>query len=229
MLLEQAWLFMAHPKSLPGNQSLEDLLKAAQDEDTTTEKPVLDLTVNGNDVMSFLAFYNIKPGDELVRDIVLYKLYKCWSKNPMAKREFILNVGDFIPYKKYNSDLYRSINLDYKSLTAKTIEYLDKKTIDKTKSKSWTRHFDCYIKQFDLQSGSFWVEDYILFYLYTKWTHDNNLKKTLGLAQFRNFCSIYFINEKRTKKCTYFRINDSIKNHLTSRDLERLRNKHVKE
>src|ERR1017187_7676534 len=75
-------------KTLPNEADLSDLLESLKKE---------DVVESDNDVVSFLSYFNIKPGDELTASWFLYRLYRGWSKKPVKQRSFSLEISKYLP------------------------------------------------------------------------------------------------------------------------------------
>lgn len=194
--------------------STEELLSLL---DSSSEKKSY---TTSNDVADFLNFYSITPGkNPLVRNF-LYHLYKNWTKNPIDKERFSLEVNKYLYTSHSDERYYYLINQDAFSLNKKVYDLLKKNFVEKTKSPKYKKHFDSFIKFYEIKKGSYWITLDLFYYLYKLWTYKIKNKNPLGIKQFTSFCKLYFIT-KEVKKEIYINIDESINKYLTKERLQR--------
>lgn len=191
-------------QSLPGNLSLEDLLEAinSPQEHVGAEKPLND----DSTVYGFLVTYGIKPGNYPVKARLFYELYKRWTKDPLEKASFDYQIAKYLVYgQKYNQKIY-FIDKDAFKISEEIQRLLTPK--NKTKSKSYKKHFETYLKKYNIKPGNFWVESYVLYYLYDKWVYGIKKKTPLGEQQFHLFCKLYFKHKRiGSSRVMWFGVN----------------------
>lgn len=212
---------MESQKPSTSKLDLDDLLKALESEEQ------VDTSTPDNNVVAFLSFYNIEPGEHKVTAEALYKLYKGWTKEPVSRKVFSAAVREFIP-RPSKATQYFSINLDPNSLSSHTIKHLDKHTVDRTKSKSWRNHFEAFLNKHEIKSGYYWIEGSLLYHIYDKWLYNNNAKSRLGMYNFMRFCFLYIKETKLTAKGRYFRVDKALLNHVSQETIDNFRGKHDK-
>lgn len=204
-------------KKLPHELTNEELLSQI---DTT--QPIQEYR---NDVLDFISTYKLKQGPEKIRRNILYDLYKCWSKNPINKQTFALEIGRLFE----TDEKYLNLNIPSANLLRKLYDF--KKPQIKIVSKKWKQHFENYLNYYQITSGTFFVKTEVLYNLYDKWTYNNNNKNPLGIDQFRSFCNLYF-KKKVARHYHWFGVNRSIFAHLNEELINELLrkkvNKHVK-
>jgi hypothetical protein len=176
---------------LPSEISVEELLNSL--EDSTEESSLQDIN---DDIVSFLLAYGIKPGPNPVQKSLFYSLYRKWSKNPLEKSKFYFRIKKFLITHQKGPNLFYLIDKDVFKVTEEIQKFVLSGSINKTKSKKHKTHFENYLKKYNISPGDFYVESYILYYLYDKWVYSINKKTPLGEDQFFNFCKLYF-NQKR--------------------------------
>jgi len=179
-------------KKLPGNLTVEDLLDSLNQEETVEVAPQIQ---HNNDVLSFLMTFNIKAGEEPVKLKLLYQLYSLWSKKPVHKSTFGQEINKYLP------DTARCYLVDISAwkISEEIQKVAMKGKVDKTKWKGYRRHFENYLKKYDIKAGTYYVKSYVLFYLYDKWVYGIKKARPLGERQFFNFCQLYFKSKRNNK------------------------------
>lgn len=201
-------------KKLPNEIGLDSLLNALENNKVASDG--VDDAVLDSDVPVFLIKNNIKSGDNITTGDFLYRLYKLFSNSPVSKLKFIREISLYI----HRQTGYYLINKEPSELFS-DLSHLTKARIrPRTASKSSKLHFDSFIKENEIEVGKSWLEDYVLYHFYDKWTFDSKKNRMLRLEVFRAFMKIFFEN-KTTKDGSVFRINhkfdtDSIGNIKTA-------------
>jgi hypothetical protein len=199
---------------LPTDLEIEDLLAALKESSDSNDELVL------SDVASFLSAFKIVPGKHLVRYRLLLELYRLWSKDPVTTEKFEVDVNKFLLGQKYVGLKYYYIDQSAFVLSAKAQALLEKRTIDKSKSPRYKRHFESFLNKHSIKPGKYWVESYLLYYLYDMWAG----KKPLAIAPFESLAKLYFQHKRRTDlRLTYFAVDESILNVLPEEHMEQLR------
>jgi hypothetical protein len=176
------------------------------------------------DVPQFLAFYKIKPGKDLVNKRTIFKLYKCWSQDPLTIHKFGTQMNEFIPFHHINNQLFYHLNKKAIDISKEAYNYLLAHTHDRIKIPAWKIHFDKYLRHYNIRSGDLFIPAYVLHNLYDKFVYETNKRFRLGYDQFLNFCRLYFMNEKLTRQqLVYFGVNKSIMEFITDEQIKQLR------
>lgn len=89
------------------------------------------------------------------------------------------------------------------------LNQLETKKRDKIKSPLFQSHFEKFLRELNVQSGSFYIKDKEFFEYYINW--QANKKTKLSLRTFIQFCKINF-KTKQTKNGLYFAVSDNLKN-----------------
>ena len=190
-----------------------------------SDKELLDILENADslpnilittktDVLDFIYALRITKGENKVTTGLLYRLYKNWSKNPIARQIFTNEAALIIETAtRFRKETCFMINLDENVLLKKTLEYVKK--IDKTKRKPDKRHFDNYLNRYQIKKGSFFVKDLVLFNLYDKWTYENNKPHSLSFLNFNKFCQLYFKPYKIIENRFWYGLDNSIIKYFT--------------
>jgi frataxin-like iron-binding protein CyaY len=204
-------------KRLPTDYKLEELLELVN-EAPSDDSVILEL----NDVVLFLTTFEIKPGTEIILNKELYRLYKMWSKRPINPNHFGMEMAKYIPSRDIHGRYYYTINISAFKLSERSRQLIRVKLIDKTKSKNYKRHFEAFIKHYDLKPGKYWLESYLIFYLYDLWTYKK--KKPLGEKQFHRFAKLYLKHkEKRHGHSVWYAVDESILQHLPQEHIDQIR------
>lgn len=164
------------------------------------------------DVMEFISVYNLKQGTEAITTKLLYRLYKFWSKEPIARKAFTNTLTDIFPSSRIGESVTILLNENVLNISNEVGKYL--KSLDKTKSKNWTKHFTTYIDYYSIKKGGLFIKNNVLYNLYDKWTSRNNNYHPLGLKQFNKFCELFF-KQKMIHGEKWSGVDKSIEKHLT--------------
>lgn len=181
---------------------------------------------NSNDVLSFIHFFNIQPGRTKVKSYFLYILYKDWSKLPIKRKEFSLEMSKYLDL---NSHSFFYIDRNHLKLLQKSYEILQKKSHnDPLLGKNKKIHFEHYLKFYNIKLGNYWIEREILYFYYDKWCYKNKLKmNVLSEKNFNRFIKIYFKDVKMTKDYKIWVNVDEKVLKITQEDIVRIRNSYA--
>lgn len=208
----------------------EDLIKAL--ENAEEQKP--DDYTYRNDVLSFITTYKIEEGSHRVNRKVIRDLYRAWSNDPVPDVILYKELLDFFPVVIIGKRVFYLINIKVLDIKIHALKILESNQVDKTKSKSHQRHFESFLKSTGIQPGKTWLETRVLYFLYDKWTYNNNYKNPMGSTQFYNFCALYFpLKRKTDSKMLWLGIDEAtLKAHLTDEQItliKEVRANHAKE
>lgn len=202
----------------------EELLELLSD--SNDDELDLDYSEYKNDILNFISVFNIKQGEEYIKAFTLYSIYKVWSKNPISKNQFYLEIQK---YFFSNSNGYL-INRNAIQLAHEAYIKFQRKKI-KLKSKFWTKHFEDFLLFHSLKNGSFWIEDNILYFLYDKYTHERGLDKNTRTYMSKDIFFTYadiFLKSKVTKTGKVYSVTENIKNFFQPDQLQRMKETYVK-
>jgi len=143
--------------------SLEDLEKLAEQEVLSKE-----IThIPEDQMLLFVATFDLRPGKHAVSTQLLYQLYKAWNPNErLLYRQFVPKIRLLFP---------ESSNKEYSHLllsrpaTSIYRESLVKKQSISRKPTWYLRSFRAFCKARHIYPGDLWMEDYILYHLYDFW------------------------------------------------------------
>lgn len=203
-------------KKLPHELELEELLSAIKNTDTS------DIKIQYDDpILSFTQAFKLTPGQDLVSSKVLYKLFKLWHPDTaFSNTNFSFQLSKYIPRQKE----FYLVNKNFLSISKQIQDLLSEKKKDKTKSKTWSKHYHAFLEDTGIESGSLYVEADILYYLYNRW-RDNNKRTTL--LSYENFCKITNLHfeKKRLTESTknWYGVSKNIKSLITREEVERWR------
>lgn len=203
-------------KKLPNEQSLEELLNSLNSEEE------VNVVSASDDVFSFVSHFNIQPGEELVLKVALYDLYKKWSTQPVNRETFSVRTNKlFIEHVKGQKKYYK-INLSSILIQQETLKYLEKKKLDRTKYPGWQKHFNDFIKFYNITKGNVWIPSYVLMHFYDKWCYNNRRKPLLSEITFFNFCKLHFEYKRNNEsRMMWFGLNEEFfKSNLSQRKLK---------
>jgi hypothetical protein len=150
---------------LPKNLSTEDLIKSLENAEDTQEELHQDSSNLLSEVLMFISKFNIDKGEYEVNQRYIYRLYRCFSRNPVNSEVFLKKFGLVYPYKSRANFYFINKNilniLKLIEETSKKDRFIrskfNPKLVNNTKS---------FLKFLNIQSGEYWVESFILTELY---------------------------------------------------------------
>lgn len=210
--------------TLPQDIDLNKLLESL--ENTEEKKEYSD------HVLNFIAFYNLKPGNNLVKATVLYKLFKNWSKADVGSFNFSFRLKEIFPHQMIKDGMFFSLDQSALNLSEAALKLLQTKP-ERHLLPSYKRHFESFLAKYQVTEGTYWVESYVLYYLYDKWLFEIKRKTNhLGYQSFNSLLSLYFTVKRLNKNQSYVvRINkENLMKHITEEHMEQIRQgyKHAK-
>jgi hypothetical protein len=202
-------------KRLPNEQSLEELLKTLEE---TKDENIVGVT---DDVFIFISTFNILPGNETVLKQSVYTLYKNWSKDPISKYSFSIKMSKHFKVHMKGPRYYYEINLNSFQVEKETLVLLEKSKTNITKRPSGQKHFESFLKHYDIKKGKVWVQSFVLMHFYDKWCYKNKKKNLLSESSFFNFCKIYFEYKRNSEsRMMWFGLNEEfVKANLSQQKL----------
>jgi hypothetical protein len=198
-------------KILPSQLSYEELINLLGSSEPEPTEQILEYT---NDVVPFLTNYGITPGNVPVSKKLLYKLYKTYSKNAILINEFSTKVGEYITDK---STLYYYINYDNFAIS----KYIYSETVkrDKTKSLIYQKHFNWFITEKQVKTGSKWVEGFVLFYIYKDFCKSRRVNPKLGYVNYHKFLKLHFQNKRiKGNRSLWFKVDQDTYSILSNEE-----------
>lgn len=203
-------------KFLPSQLTEEEIL-ALLDSDDVGEETV-EIFNYTDDIVPFLSFYNITPGNTPVSKKLIYKLYKTYSKHPLDERNFNVQTGQFLSVQHS----YYNVNLDNFAISNHL--YKAEKTRDKTKSLTYQKHFDWFLTERKVERGTKWIEGFILFFIYKDFCRSRRVNPRLGYVNFHKFLKLH-LQHKRIKgnRALFFKIDENTFNIFSKDECDKIR------
>ena len=215
-------------KKAPKEITTEELLKAL--DTPVEEKPVEigqeDYSDFKNDIFSFLAFFELTPGEFEIKKNVLYSIYFSWSEDPMKRSKFYQCMSAYIPLSSGLTKYY-TINKPIMKLTYEAYKKF-KKEAWQLKSKNFMKQFKHFLGIMEIKPGEFWIERELLHFIYDKYTliFDKTRKGVITEQTFYKFCDIFF-KYTRTKNGIMYAVNEEVTKHFQPGQLERMRKEYA--
>lgn len=182
-------------------QSINDLLQLLEEADLSEKS--LSTEEYKNDILTFITEFRLKPGKNRVKTNLLHNIYTGWSSQPVALSKFSETIRNYFEYSKRHI----FIDEDPIILTLRSYKEQNKKKINPLKSKWIKTNFEKFLKECQIQSGTYWVYiDNVYTKLYIKWYKNNIALKKLGKANFYKYCKLYF-NHKLIKSQLHIQVN----------------------
>lgn len=201
-------------KKLPNSVSTEDLLKAL-DETTEASKPIDEIFDFRNDVPVFLSKYNIQSGENQVAKRSLYSLYVRSSEAPVSRKTFLVAMGNFVTDHTRTTFALNKTKMEINALIQNTKPVSIKYSPAHVKTR---KHFEDFLEQNNIRSGTKWVESEILLYVYQKWCRENRKSIRFKPNTFVKMLKLFLDNKKTTHYANWFRIDEAILTSLTEKD-----------
>lgn len=203
-------------KLLPSQLTEEEILALLDSDDA--EEQTVEIFNYKDDIVPFLSFYNITPGNTLVSKKLLYKLYKTYSKHPLEERSFNINVGQFVA----PTGAHYNINLDNFAISNHL--YKAEKTRDKTKSLKFQKHFEWFLTEKTVKRGTKWIEGFILFFIYKDFCKSRRVNHKLGYINFHKFLKLHFQYKRlRGNRALFFKIDENTFNIFSKDECDKIR------
>lgn len=210
-------------KILPTLLTEAELLAALDGEFPVSETTDITTEVleHNNDVIPFLSHYKITPGDTPVNKRLLYRLYKVYySQDPLPSLQFHHIVGQFLVYYYNRSGGFYKMNQDNFTISTHMFKEHNNKTIEKTKSNTYRRHFEGFLQKKSISAGTKWFEGYLIHEIYKDYCREINLKTPkLGRDNFHKFMKLYFKNRRISdSRAIWYMVNEATLTILTEAD-----------
>ena len=200
-------------------ESKEDLLKLLE------EAPEGTGTSNyANNVIQFVARYNLKEGDNTIPEKTLFKLYRNSVKDPYPKRKFALHMSEIILRRNTTTGHYYKVNMDALKVSDEILSIVSEKKHDKTKSIKYIASFERFLSRLSIDRGNNYIEGYVLFELFAKPFRASGRRVGIGYNTFLDFCRLYF-EEKRIgrTRAAWFGVDKEIMKKVSIVEIERIR------
>jgi len=217
-------------RKLPHTATVEELLKVIEDQETpiSEEHDIVNYPTLENDIVAFLSFYEIEPGNDPVPKTMLYKLYCLWSKEPITRKQFACEINKFVLVTHKGSQASYLLNKSSLKLTQEAYSIINSHTRDYTKSPGWRKHFEEFLASTGIKKGDWFIENHILYNLYDEYSYNTKKKARIGPIQFIRFCNLYFPEKITANKEKWYGVNRSLETVLTPERLATLREQHGK-
>lgn len=224
-------------QKLPNDLSVEELLKALEDTSKSEKKESVSSTLpNIQDdslneeypIASFLDAFQIKNGNALVSDAVLYKLFTVWNKTSgMNKNLFNRQMQMFLlraPVKRGNTTkVYYRINEAATKLVKYVNHYHKEKKRNQRTNKNYKKYYEKFFKDIGIESGPLFVEADILYHIYDTYMYRRN-RKSYSYHTFELVCSLFFEVKYFTDfTAPWFGVSENVKQHISKEAVENWR------
>ena len=208
---------MTDTPKLPQELSLEELLKSIEGQEIKKE----DIKTSFNDpVLSFTQAFQIIPGPNSVSAILLYELYKLWSKDAVLTIfSFNRAIGKYIPPRLIHGRRYYMVNTKVLKIAEKIDIARGSKKKNPDKSKTYHRHYTKFLTENGLDTpGKVYLELDIFYYVYNNWCN-SIYKKPVSYNVFCKLTRLFFSIKRLTQNGNYWvGLNPNIKN-IVSQEL----------
>jgi hypothetical protein len=182
-----------------------------------------------DDIVRFLAFYDIQPGNHIISTLTLRKLYNSWTKQypKPSFKVFKRSVSKYLlPMRYPNSEsVYYLINKDTYSVEEENQKLREKKHKAKiyTYKRNNIKHFQNFLDYYDIRAGKVYIEMFLLYYIYDKWVSKNNTKYRLSEPIFSDYCTLYFPKHlQEVTRRRVFGINKTILEIISEEELNQI-------
>jgi len=211
---------------LPSEYTLEELLESINNNTNTTKDSTTEehtqtlLELVDNDVYEFILSLNLKSGPNRIKKRIMYAIYKAWSVKPVGLYKFSVFFQSVFDH----DNTHYLLNSDVLSMLRTPVKYIKRELKGHERSRNYKQHFETYLNHYGMEAGKFYIQGYVLYYLYDLWTYKNKSLRPLNYKNFIKFCDIYFERKRlESSKIYYYGINESIKEtHLTKDRLDEI-------
>ncbi len=198
-------------KKAPNNYELDELLDLLDQESPEIKEEAF--IKDDDEVLGFISYYNIKPGENRVSVTLLKELFRKWTNSSISSDLFFKEFSKYFTRYCDAKRAYYGLNLDSLALAEKAKKVLLKKP-NRTKSKTAKLHFEGFLGHYNISEGNLWVSLSSVYVLYNKWTTTKSASKTtLSKASLRKFMDLYFESKKAMNKI-WFKLNNEIRDHF---------------
>ncbi len=214
---------MSKVKKSTHSLDTEELLGILETDETPQGEAEI---VYKNDMLTFISTFALEAGENKIKQHTLYNIYKAWSKDPVKKSEFILEMANIFDTTQAKTSTCYLLNSSAIKLTHDAYKYYTNEATVRPTSKIWKQHFENFLKFHSLTPGPYWVHANILYFIYDKYCHatglDRSSKTYMGKATFFLYCSTYLERKKYGRKGRYYGISDNIKSFFQIDQLQRM-------
>lgn len=205
-------------KILPSQLTDEQILELLSSEDQLWNEDIVNVFNYDSDIVPFLSNYGITPGNTRVSKKLIYNLYKTYSKEPITQVQFTTQMATYISHDRDNF----LINID--TFAISRYIYEAQKTRDKTKSLTYQKHFNWFIKEAGVETGRVWLEGFILFFMYKDFCKSRRVNPKLGYVNFHKFLKLHFPYKRlKGNRALFFKVNEETENFYSGEEREQIR------
>lgn len=198
---------------LPFKISSEELLNSLESLPDDTE----ELVSYSTDVPIFLSKLKIETGEYLIRPILIYKLYKVFSKNPVSQVKFSFEAANFV----LREGNYFKLNISYQAIIKILNPQVNR---NKLSSHSVKKHFETFLKNTKTEKGPKWCESFLVFEVYRYYCIDNKIYHLLRYEDFVSMLKLHFEYKRVGKsKGVQFKLNTNLLEVLTLEYIEKIK------
>jgi len=141
------------------DQELLDLL------DDPNEDMNLSFVDDEQNIFGFIATYSLKGGNDKIPLPVLFNLYNIWSKESITKNNLRNQLKDLFKIDS-NDNVY--LELKESQISDMLLKVLSKKERTEKSAKHLHKMLNKFLKDSEIESGTVFIQDYVLFALYSR-------------------------------------------------------------
>ena len=218
-------------QKLPSDLSVEELLKALQDNIPDSPKEEVNSSIiqtqeytgqylSSYPVLSFIDAFKIRRGNHLVSDHILYNLFKVWDKiTKLTKRDFNTELARYIEVQRSS---VTKIDIKYFKVNAKAAKLAhlveEYKKTNKRKylnNKNYRIHYEKFFNDLDITPGSLYIEADVFYHVYDTYMYKRN-RKSHPYLRFELICGLFFEQKYFDGTNTpWFGVSENIKQHIS--------------
>lgn len=188
---------------------IEDLLKEL--ETSSDEKQFRTDGVKG-DFLEFCNVFDLRQGTDHIPISTLRKIYNRWSRKPLKIQEFAYKIRAVFEvnglHVLFNEAEFRLKREDW-------VYFYSNKPKQRNDQVNRKRHFEAFLKYFDLAPGETPVNTKSIYLLYDRYLNETKRKANyFSLENLVKYLRLYF-KETVTAKQNYYHVSDTIWNSLS--------------
>lgn len=195
-------------KILPNTLSTEQLLNALNAPEDDNDLSIFLEPVDeskkiqpeaNNSLLLFCSNYGLYPGDKAVAVVLLYKLYKLSTKNPIRYGKFKSFMLEYLIHHRNSTEIYTYVltNKDCVELLRIVHKYLMPKR-NLRRDKMYNKTINKFLTHHGITKGNAVIPLSTLYYFYDEWMYNYN-KANLGFSVFVRLCQVNLGIAKTTK------------------------------
>jgi len=182
---------------LPSDLTPEQLERiASSSQEVTISEP-------SDPVPLFLSTFDIRQGKNKVKSSVLHKLFCAWYAKNVTSRWFGNRALLYISSDKHS---YYYLNVNSRFILDSIARLQRRRKRNPLTATYYKKSFEKYCQEFKIQPGIYWIEIYVLYYVYDKWSYHKRHRAKMSREAFTQVAKLYFNHREVAGEGTMLRV-----------------------